>query len=85
MYQIRRAIGVDTLEWREAEAAGEASSVAAGKYLTSGLYVEVNQTLDSQSEMGFTAELELTRHFSVETYTGPQMRPGIGVNWRNDY
>ncbi len=85
MYQVRQAIGVDTLEWREAEAAGEASSVAAGKYLTSGLYVELNQTLDAQSELGFTAELEVTPHFSVETYTGPQLRPGIGLNWRNDY
>ncbi len=85
MYQIRQAVGIDTLEWREAEAAGEASSVAAGKYLTSGLYVEVNQTLDAQAQTGFTAELEISRHFSVETYTGPQMRPGIGLNWRNDY
>lgn len=85
MYQVRQAIGVDTLEWREAEAAGEASSVAAGKYLTSGLYIEVNQTLDSQTDMGFSAEFEISRHFTVETYTGPQMRPGIGVNWRNDY
>ena len=85
MFQLRQAIGFDTLEWREAEAAGESSSVAAGKYITSGLYVEVNQSLDAQGETGMVAELEVTRHFSVETYTGPKMRPGIGVNWRNDY
>jgi autotransporter translocation and assembly factor TamB len=85
MYQVRRAIGVDTLEIREADAAGEASSVAAGKYLTSGLYVEVNQSLDARGQTGMMAEFEVTRHFSVETYTGPKMRPGIGVNWRNDY
>lgn len=85
MFQIRKAIGIDTLEWREADAAGGASSVAAGKYITSGLYVEVNQSLDDGGETGMMAELEVTRHFSVETYTGPKMRPGIGVNWRNDY
>jgi translocation and assembly module TamB len=85
MFGVRKAIGVDTLEWREAEAAGEASSVAAGKYITSGLYVEVNQSLDAGGETGMMAELEVTRHFSVETYTGPKMQPGIGVNWRNDY
>jgi autotransporter translocation and assembly factor TamB len=85
MYGVRKAIGVDTLEWREAEAAGEASSVAAGKYITSGLYVEVNQSLDARGETGMMAELEVTRHFSVETYTGPKMQPGLGVNWRNDY
>ncbi|MDF7800279.1 translocation/assembly module TamB domain-containing protein [Pontiellaceae bacterium B1224] len=85
MYQVRKAIGIDTLEWREAAAAGEASSVAAGKYITSGLYVELNQTLDKDSDTEMMAELEVTRHFSVETYTGPELRPGIGVNWRNDY
>ncbi|MDF7825677.1 translocation/assembly module TamB domain-containing protein [Pontiellaceae bacterium B12227] len=85
MFQVRQAIGIDTLEWREAEAAGEGSSVAAGKYITSGLYVEINQSLDERGETGMVAELEVTRHFSVETYTGPKMRPGIGVNWRNDY
>ncbi|MDF7808457.1 translocation/assembly module TamB domain-containing protein [Pontiellaceae bacterium B12219] len=85
MYGVRKAIGVDTLEWREAEAAGEASSVAAGKYITSGLYVEVNQSLEARGETGMMAELEVTRHFSVETYTGPKMQPGLGVNWRNDY
>ena len=85
MFQVRQAIGIDTLEWREAEGAGEASSVAAGKYITSGLYVEINQSLDERGETGMVAELEVTRSFSVETYTGPKMRPGIGVNWRNDY
>jgi translocation and assembly module TamB len=85
MFQVRQAIGIDTLEWREAEAAGESSSVAAGKYITSGLYVEVNQSLEEKGETGMMAELEVTRHFSLETYTGPKMRPGIGVNWRNDY
>ena len=85
MYQVRQAIGVDTLEWREADAAGGASSVAAGKYIGSGLYVEVNSELDAGGQTGLSAEYEVTRHFSVETYTGPKMRPGIGVNWRNDY
>ncbi|MEI6891265.1 MAG: translocation/assembly module TamB domain-containing protein [Pontiella sp.] len=85
MFQVRKAIGIDTLEWREADAAGEDSTVAAGKYITSGLYIEINQSLDNRGETGMMAELEVTRHFSVETYTGPKMRPGIGVNWRNDY
>jgi len=85
MYQIRQAVGIDSFEIREAAAPDEASKVAAGKYITSGLYVEVNRSLDTQGETGVMAELEVTRHFSVETYTGPKMRPGIGVNWRNDY
>ena len=85
MYQMRQAVGIDTLEWREGEADGDASSVAAGKYLTSALYVEVNRSLDAKGDMGMMAEYEVTKHFSVETSTGPKMRPGIGVNWKNDY
>ncbi len=85
MYQMRQAVGVDTLEWREGEAEGEASSVAAGKYLTPALYVEVNRSLDEKGGTGMMAEYEVTKHFSVETSTGPKMRPGIGVNWKNDY
>jgi autotransporter translocation and assembly factor TamB len=85
MYQFRQAVGVDTLEWREADAAGGTSSVAAGKYITPGLYVEVSSSFDTEAETGMMAEYEITRHFSVETSTGPQMRPGIGVNWKNDY
>jgi len=85
MYQMRQAVGVDTLEWREGEAEGDAASVAAGKYLTPALYVEVNRSLDAKGDMGMMAEYEVTKHFSVETSTGPQMRPGIGVNWKNDY
>lgn len=85
MYQVRRVVGVDTLEWREGDAAGDASSVAAGKYLATGLYVEVNRSLDAEGETGMVAEYELTRHISVETSTGPKLRPGIGVNLKYDF
>ncbi len=85
MYQFRRAVGVDTLEWREPNTTDGPSSVAAGKYVTPEFYVEVSSTLDSGTETGMTAEYEITRHFSVETSAGPSLRPGIGLNWRNDY
>jgi autotransporter translocation and assembly factor TamB len=85
MYQMRQAVGVDTLEWREGAEAGDASSVAAGKYLTPALYIEVNRSLDEKGGTGMMAEFDVTRHISVETSTGPEMRPGIGVNWKNDY
>lgn len=85
MYGVRQAVGVDTLEWRDADAAGGASSVAAGKYITPSLYVEVDQPLESNGKTGMSAEYEITPHFSVETSTGPELRPGIGVNWKADY
>jgi len=85
MYGVRQAVGIDTLEWREPDVAGGSSSVAAGKYVTSELYVEVNSTFGASATTGMTAEYELNRHISVETSAGPRMRPGIGVNWKNDY
>jgi len=86
MYQMRQALSIDTLEWREPDTVEGKSSVAAGKYVGSGLYVEVSTTLESEEgSTGMMAEYEITRHFSVETSTGPQMRPGIGLNWKNDY
>jgi translocation and assembly module TamB len=86
MYQMRQALSIDTLEWREPDTVDGTSSVAAGKYVTPGLYVEVNSTLENkEGSTGMMAEYEITRHFSVETSTGPQMRPGIGLNWKNDY
>lgn len=86
MYRIRHSLGVDTLEWREPETADGRSAVAAGKYVVPGLYVEVKSTLgEKEGSTGMMAEYELTRHFSVETSTGPTMRPGIGVNWKIDY
>jgi autotransporter translocation and assembly factor TamB len=85
-YQMRQALSVDTLEWREPDTPDGRSSVAAGKYLTPGLYVEVHSSFEEQEgSTGMTAEYEVTRLLSIETSTGPQMRPGIGVNWKNDY
>jgi hypothetical protein len=49
------------------------------------LYIEVNRSLDAAGQTGMMAEFEVTPHFSLETYTGPELRPGIGANWRNDY
>lgn len=85
IYGIRQAVGIDTLEWRESDVAGGSSSVAAGKYITSELYVEVDSTFGASATTGMTAEYELNRHISIETSAGPRMRPGIGVNWKNDY
>ena len=85
MYQFRQAVGFDALEWREPDTADGKSSVAAGKYITPELYVEVSSTVGSEAQTDMSAEYEINRHFSVETSMGPKLRPGIGVNWKNDY
>ncbi len=83
MHRVQQTIGVDTLEWREDE--GEASILSAGKYLTSDLYVEMNRSLDEKGGTSVIAEYDVTKHFSIESSSGTQMRPGIGINWKFDY
>jgi len=85
VYRMRQAVGIDTLEFREGATGDDATSLAAGKYITPALYVEVSRSLDEKGDTGMMAEYELSEHFSVETSTGPKMRPGIGVTWKNDY
>jgi autotransporter translocation and assembly factor TamB len=85
LYKTRQALGMDTLEWREADTAGGSSSIAVGKYLTPELYIEVNSSLGGEGGGGVSAEYEVMRNLTVETSTDVQMRPGIGVNWKRDY
>jgi autotransporter translocation and assembly factor TamB len=85
MYRFRKSLGIDTLELRDSASAGGPSSLAAGKQVGPGLYIEVNSSLDQKSDAEMTAEYEISRHFSVETTAGPAIRPGIGVNWKTDY
>ncbi len=85
LYQVRRVVGVDILEVRESDVEAGDSAVAAGKYITPELYVEVSSTFGPDAQTDMTAEYDLNRHFSVETSAGPKMRPGIGLNWKLDY
>ena len=86
MYKVRQSLGVDTLEWREAKDPTAQSSIAAGKYLTPELYIEINSSFeDREGSSSISAEYELNKQFSIETYTGPELRPGIGFNWKKEY
>jgi autotransporter translocation and assembly factor TamB len=85
LFQFRQAVGVDSIEWRESESAEEGSSIAVGQYITSDLYIEVSSSFGANSRTDMTAEYELNRNFSLETSVGPEMRPGIGLNWRIEY
>ncbi len=85
LYQFRQAVGVDVLELREGDTEEDASSVAAGKYISPKLYIEVSSTISGETQTDMTAEYEIDRHFSIETSAGPELRPGIGLYWRYDY
>ena len=59
------------------------TTVSAGKYVASGVYVGVDQSVSGQSRA--KVEIEITPNISVETDVGAQGSQGIGLNWKMDY
>ncbi|MFS0771597.1 translocation/assembly module TamB domain-containing protein [Sphingomonas sp. 1P08PE] len=82
--KLRSAIGFDRLRVLGAdEASGRGTSLAAGKYLTDDIYVEI--VTDAR---GFTAtqlEIALTKALSVLTSTGSFGGSSGSVRYRKDY
>ncbi len=82
--KLRSAIGFDRLRVLGAdEASGRGTSLAAGKYLTDDIYVEI--VTDAR---GFTAtqlEIALTRALSILTSTGSFGGSSGSVRYRKDY
>ena len=60
------------------------TDVVAGKSLSPRTYVEVSTSLRT-GQGGFSTEYELRPNIRVETDSGPNLRPGIGVHWKKDY
>ena len=86
MQKARSALGVDQLEFREQGGTeGGQAEIAAGKYMSPGLYVELNRSLGSNGGTSMIVEYEIRRNLTIETDVGAAMRPGLGINWRKDY
>ncbi len=80
---IRRTLGVDVLRVETGES-GTSPSVSAGRYLSEGVYVGVNQGADARSGEA-KYEVEITPNVTVETEVGPQSGSQIGARWKFDY
>ncbi|MCP4456377.1 MAG: translocation/assembly module TamB, partial [Planctomycetes bacterium] len=83
--RTRQAVGVDTIEFRQADDPSDSSSVAVGKYLVPKVYVEVQQPLSRGGIASTIIEYEIRPNLTVETDAGPGIRPGISINWKKDY
>jgi autotransporter translocation and assembly factor TamB len=93
--RLRGKLGLDRLDIGSAQNGTNATSgsssqgglgnttVSAGKYVTEGVYVGVDQSVSGQSRA--KVEVEVTPHISVETDVGGQNGSGVGVNWKLDY
>jgi translocation and assembly module TamB len=57
--------------------------VSAGKYVSEGVYLGVDQSVSGRSTA--KVEVEITPSISVETDVGSKGGAGIGLNWKKDY
>jgi translocation and assembly module TamB len=86
MEKVRASLGVDRLEFRkQGGTEGGQAEIAAGRYMSPGLYVELSRSLGSNGGTSMIVEYEIRRNLTIETDVGAAMRPGLGVNWRKDY
>ena len=84
MDQTRKLIGVDQLEFKQAEDAKKSTSVSAGKYLNDDVYVEIEKGVGSEGGK-VSVEVDITPNISVESEAGLDAQSGVGINWKWDY
>jgi hypothetical protein len=82
------AVGAGTTPLPPGTATGAAgvtgTTVTAGKYVANGVYVGVSQGFTSGSST-VNAQIDVTRHISINTQASQAGGSGVGVDWRLDY
>jgi len=85
--KMRSLLGVDRLSIRGGDDSGKSDSgptVSAGKYVSEGVYVGVEQEL-TDAKQDVVVEVDITPNFSVESRAGTRSGAGLGFNWKYDY
>jgi translocation and assembly module TamB len=82
--ELRRGLGVDTLDVVTGDSPQDGASVRAGRYLSDDVYLELEQGMGEQTSRA-RIEVEILPNVSVEADTGADARSGIGLRWRFDY
>ncbi len=81
---LRQATGIDRLRVIGADTAtGRGTSLAAGKYLTNSVYVEI--VTDSKGFTGTQIEIALSRALSLLSSTGGSAGTSVGLRYSRDY
>ncbi|HVZ29238.1 MAG TPA: translocation/assembly module TamB domain-containing protein [Asticcacaulis sp.] len=81
---LRQATGIDRLRVVGADTAtGRGTSLAAGKYLTNSVYVEI--VTDSKGFTGTQIEIALSRALSLLSSTGGTAGTSVGLRYSKDY
>ncbi|WAC48548.1 translocation/assembly module TamB domain-containing protein [Asticcacaulis sp. SL142] len=81
---LRAATGIDRLRVvGEDNTAGRGTAVAAGKYLTNNVYVEI--VTDTKGFMATQLEIALSRSLSILSQTGTAGGTAVNVRYSRDY
>lgn len=82
--RTRRLAGLDELDFVPGEKGLSDTKLRAGKYLTKGVKVSVDQGMNADSG-AVSVEVDLTPNISLESRVGADSKQGVGVNWKWDY
>jgi len=80
----RKLAGLDYLGVKSTGQNIGQSTVAAGKYVADGVYVEASQGLAGTSG-AVSVEVDVTRNITIESKIGLDAKTGVGINWKFDY
>lgn len=81
--QLRKKAGIDMFSLNRDDATG-ATSVSVGKYLSDGVYMSVDQGVNTEGS-AVKLQIELRPNLQLETRVGNDDDNSVGVNWKKDY
>ena len=81
----RRTLGVDVIDFTESKADPDSTRVSVGKYVTDGVYVEVEGGTAEDSRTSTTVEVEVMPDVRIEGGTTEKGGNKVGVRWQWDY
>lgn len=82
--RLRGTLGLDRLDVGSGSGTQPNPTLSAGKYISDGVFVGIDQSLSGESRA--RVEVEVLPNITVQTEVGSRSGgAGIGLNWRMDY
>lgn len=81
----RRTLGVDVIDFAESEQDPDKTRVSVGKYVSDGVYIELDRGTEQDSHTATTVEVEVAPNVKIEGGTTEKGGNKVGVKWKWDY
>lgn len=82
--RIRRATGLDVIDFQSGETADSAGAVSVGKYVSDNVLLRAEKGLDNTGPRA-GIEIEVTPNISIESKVGSNAATSVGVKVKKDY